>query len=150
MSRRTKLLEQLLQTDTFGDEAKDQQDKLRIVSELILCDMVDIALNGVQVHGAGSLFINLIDGNRESVYMSGHDIEEDLRKAESFEDEETVKMLRQVLERVDENDWEIGPDDEPLRLWTASSLQLAARVAGYSVPLVPADSSVRVLRPELD
>ena len=106
MSRRTKLLEQLLQTDTFGDEAKDQQDKLRIVSELILCDMVDIALNGVQVHGAGSLFINLIDGNRESVYMSGHDIEEDLRKAESFEDEETVKMLRQVLEEVDENDWE--------------------------------------------
>ena len=60
MSRRTKLLEQLLQTDTFGDDAKDQQDKMRIVSELILCDMVDIALNGVQQHGAGSLFINLI------------------------------------------------------------------------------------------
>ena len=106
MSRRTKLLEQLLQTDTFGDEAKDQQDKLRIVSELILCDMVDIALNGVQKNGAGSLFINLIDGNRESVYMSGHDIEEDLRMAESLEDEETIKMLRQVLEKVDENDWE--------------------------------------------
>ena len=106
MSRRTKLLEQLLQTDTFGDEAKDQQDKLRIVSELILCDMVDIALNGVQKHGAGSLFINLIDGNRESVYMSGYDIEKDLRLAETYEDEETVKMLRQVLEKVDENDWE--------------------------------------------
>ena len=106
MSRRTKLLEQLLQTDTFGDEARDQQDKLRIVSELILCDMIEIALNGVQKNGAGSLFINLIDGNRESVYMSGHDIEEDLRLAESLEDEETVKMLRQVLEKVDENDWE--------------------------------------------
>ena len=106
MSRRTNLLEQLLQTDTFGDEAKDQQDKLRIVSELILCDMVDIALNGVQKKGAGSLFINLIDGTRESVYMSGHDIEEDLRMAESFEDEETIKMLRQVLEQIDENDWE--------------------------------------------
>ena len=106
MSRRTKLLEQLLQTDTFGDEAKDQQDKLRIVSELILCDMVDIALNGVQKKGAGSLFINLIDGTRESVYMSGHDIEADLRMAESLEDEETIKMLRQVLEEVDENDWE--------------------------------------------
>ena len=36
MSRRVKLLEQLLQTDTFGEEAKDQQDKMRIVSELIL------------------------------------------------------------------------------------------------------------------
>jgi hypothetical protein len=105
MSRRVKLLEQLLQTDTFGDEAKDQQDKIRIVSELILCDMVDIALNGVQKHGAGSLFVNLIDGNRESVYMSGHDIEKDLVLAESLEDEETVKMLRQVLEKVDENDW---------------------------------------------
>ena len=106
MSRRIKLLEQLLQTDTFGEDAKDQKDKMRIVSELILCDMIDIALNGVQQHGAGSLFINLIDGNRESVYMSGHDIEQDIRAAENYEDEETVKMLRQVLERVDENDWE--------------------------------------------
>ena len=106
MSRRIKLLEQLLQTDTFGEEAKDQQDKLRIVSELILCDMIDIALNGVQQKGAGSLFINLIDGNRESVYCSGHDIEQDIRLAEKDENEEIVKMLRQVLEEVDENDWE--------------------------------------------
>ena len=67
--------------------------------------MVDIALNGVQKNGAGSLFINLIDGNRESVYMSGHDIEKDLVLAESMEDEDTIKMLRQVLEKVDENDW---------------------------------------------
>ena len=106
MSRRTKLLEQLLQTDTFGDDAKDQQDKMRIVSELILCDMVDIALNGVEKHGAGSLFINLIDGNRESVYMSGNDIEADIAAAESNEDQEVVEMLRQVIEKVDENDWQ--------------------------------------------
>ncbi len=105
MSRRIKLLEQLLQTETFGEEAKDQQDKLRIVSELILCDMIDIALNGVQQKGAGSLFINLIDGNRESVYCSGHDIEQDIRLAEKDENEEIVKMLRQVMEQVDENDW---------------------------------------------
>lgn len=106
MSRRTKLLEQLLQTETFGQEDKDQKEKLRIVSELILCDMVDIALNGVQKHGAGSLFINLIDGTRESIYMNGNDIEQDLRLAESNEDDETVKMLRQVLEKVDDNNWE--------------------------------------------
>ena len=106
MSRRIKLLEQLLQTETFGQEDKDQKDKLRIVSELILCDMVELALNGVQKFGAGSLFINLIDPNREAVFMSGTDIEVDLTFAESLEDEETVKMLRQVLEQVDENDWE--------------------------------------------
>lgn len=106
MSRRTKLLEQLLQTDTFGADDKDQKDKLRIVSELILCVMVDIALNGVTKKGAGSLFINLMDGSRESVYMSGSDIEADLQLAECYEDDETVKMLRQVLEKVDENDWE--------------------------------------------
>ena len=106
MSRRTKLLEQLLQTETFGEESRDQKDKIRIVSELILCDMIDLALNGVQLKGAGSLFINLIDANREAVYMSGNDIEEDLRKAEAEEDDEIVKMLRQVLEKVDENDWE--------------------------------------------
>ena len=106
MSRRTKLLEQLLQTETFGQDDKDQKDKLRIVSELILCDMVELALNGVQKFGAGSLFINLIDPSREAVFMSGTDIEVDLLFAESLEDEETVKMLRQVLETVDENDWE--------------------------------------------
>ena len=106
MSRRTNLLEQLLQTETFGQDDKDQKDKLRIVSELILCDMIDIALNGVSKKGAGSLFINLMDGSRESVYMSGTDIEADLQLAESYEDDETVKMLRQVLEKVDENDWE--------------------------------------------
>ena len=106
MSRRIKLLEQLLQTDSFGKEAEDQQDKLRIVSELILCDMIDIALNGVQKKGAGSLFINLIDGTRESVFMSGDDIEADIRMAEANEDEEVVKMLRQVMQQVDENDWE--------------------------------------------
>ena len=105
MSRRTKLLEQLLQTETIGQEDRDQKDKLRIVSELILCDMVELALNGVQKHGAGSLFINLIDPNREAVYMSGNDIEADLQSAESLEDEETIKMLRQVLKTVDENDW---------------------------------------------
>ena len=106
MSRRTQLLEQLLQTETFGQDDKDQKDKLRIVSELILCDMVELALNGVQKHGAGSLFINLIDPAREAVFMSGTDIEVDLVFAESLEDDETVKMLRQVLEQVDENDWE--------------------------------------------
>lgn len=106
MSRRTKLLEQLLQTETFGQEDRDQKDKLRIVSELILCDMVELALNGVQKFGAGSLFINLIDPSREAVFMSGTDIEVDLQFAESVEDDETVKMLRQVLETVDENDWE--------------------------------------------
>ena len=106
MSRRVKLLEQLLQTETFGQEDKDQKDKLRIVSELILCDMVELALNGVEKFGAGSLFINLIDPSREAVFMSGSDIEVDLMFAESLEDEETIKMLRQVLEQVDENDWE--------------------------------------------
>ena len=106
MSRRTKLLEQLLQTETFGQEDRDQKDKIRIVSELILCDMVELALNGVAKFGAGSLFINLIDPAREAVFMSGSDIEVDLVFAESLEDDETVKMLRQVLETVDENDWE--------------------------------------------
>ena len=105
MSRRTKLLEQLLQTDTFGQDAKDQQDKMRIVSELILCDLVDIALNGVQKRGAGSLFVNLIDPSRESVFMSGEDLQQDLYLAEKDENKEVIKMLREVLTQVDENDW---------------------------------------------
>ena len=60
--------------------------------------MVDIALNSVQKHGAGSLSSAI--GTRESIYMNGNDIENDLRLAESMEDDETVKMLRQVPEKV--------------------------------------------------
>ena len=107
MSRRTQLLEQLLQADpdAFGDDAKDQKDKLAITGQLILCDLIDIALNGVQQKGAGSLFVNLVEPDRASVFCSGHDIEQDIRLAEKDEQDEIVKMLRQVLEKVDENDW---------------------------------------------
>lgn len=41
-----------------------------------------------------------------SLYTCQVYIEADLQLAESLEDDETVKMLRQVLEKVDENDWE--------------------------------------------
>jgi len=91
----------------------------------------------------GDLWPELAEGN----WQAGLDLEQGKQLVWSPDD--AVFAIRSSS-KVDENDWEIGPDDEPLRLWTSSSLQLAARVAGYSVPLVPADSSVRVLRPELD
>ena len=49
--------------------------------------------------------------------------------------------------RADADNWDIGSGDVPMRLWTAGALHLAAIAAGYEVPLVPAGSGVRVLRP---
>ena len=103
MSRRTDLLQQLLQSDKFGDEKSQEQKFLATTAELILTDLINIAINGVQARGAGSLVINL--QNDSTTFMSGSDIENDLRVAESEDDEEIVKFLRKLIEEVDENDW---------------------------------------------
>ena len=89
----------------------------------------------------GDLWPELAEGN----WQAGLDLEQGKQLVWSADD--AVFAIRSSS-RIDENDWEIGPDDEPLRLWTSSTLHLVARVAGYSVPHVPADSSVRVLRPQ--
>ena len=103
MSRRTDLLQQLLQSDKFGDEKSQEQKFLATTAELILTDLINIAINGAQSSGVGSLIINL--QNDSTTYMGGHGIEADLRIAEPEDDEEVVKFLRKLLEEVDENDW---------------------------------------------
>ena len=65
--------------------------------------MIDIAINGVQSVGAGSLVINLI--NDSTTYMSGNAIEFDIRVAEREEDEEVLEFLRGLMAEIDENDW---------------------------------------------
>ena len=103
MSRRTDLINQLIQSDKFGEEKQNEQKFLAATAELILTDFINIATNGVLAKGAGSLIINLI--NDSTVFMSGHEIEQDLRAAESNEDEEVVDFLRSLMEEIDENDW---------------------------------------------
>ena len=103
MSRRTDLLQQLLQSDKWGEEKDNEQKFLAATAELILTDLINIATNGVQSKGAGSLIINL--QNDSTTFMSGFDIESDLIAAESQDDEEVVKFLRKLIEEVDENDW---------------------------------------------
>ena len=103
MSRRTDLIQKLLQSDKFGDEKDQEQKFLATTAELILTDFINIASNGVLAKGAGSLVINLI--NDSTVYMSGHEIEQDIRAAESAEDEEVVAFLRKLMEEIDENDY---------------------------------------------
>ena len=88
----------------------------------------------------GDLWPELTQGN----WQAGLDHEQGRQLVWSADD--AVFAIRSSS-NIDENDWDIGPDDDPLRLWTASHLQLVARIAGYSVPLVPKNSSVRVLRP---
>ena len=103
MSRRTDLLQQLLQSDKFGDEKSQEQRFLAATAELILTDLINIAINGFKVYGPGSLIINL--QNDSTTYMGGHAIEADIRAAESMEDEEVIEFLRDLMKRIDENDW---------------------------------------------
>ncbi len=103
MSRRTDLLEKLLQSEKFGDEKEQEQRFLAATAELILTDFINIATTGVEKHGAGSLIINL--QNDSTTFMSGFDVESDINQAESAEDEEVLDFLRSLMEEIDENDW---------------------------------------------
>ena len=103
MSRRTDLLQQLLQSKKFGDEKKQEQQFLLATAELILSDLVNTALNGVEQHGAGSLVINLI--NDSTTFMSGHAIEFDIKQAERYDDRDILEFLRGLIEEIDANDW---------------------------------------------
>ena len=103
MSRRTDLLQALLQSDKWGDEKEQEQRFLAATAELILTDFINIACNGLTQHGAGSLIINL--QNDSTTYMSGHHIEEDLRVAEREEDTEVYDFMIDLLQRVNDNDW---------------------------------------------
>jgi len=103
MSRRTDLLQRLIQSDKFGEEKEQEQKFLAATAELILTDLINIASNGVLSRGAGSLIINL--QNDSTTYMSGLDVENDIRNAEREEDDEIVEFLRKLLEEIDENDY---------------------------------------------
>ena len=103
MSRRTDLLQQLIASEKFGDEKTQEQKFLAATAELILTDLINIASNGVLARGAGSLVINL--QNDSTTFMSGSDVEQDIRAAESAEDDEIVEFLRKLMEEIDENDY---------------------------------------------
>jgi hypothetical protein len=103
MSRRTDLLQKLLQSDKWGEEKEQEQKFLAATAELILTDLINIASNGLITRGAGSLIINL--QNDSTTYMSGLDVEKDIIAAEREEDDEVVAFLRKLLEEIDENDY---------------------------------------------
>jgi len=103
MSRRNDLIKQLIASKKFGAEKEQEQKFLAATAELILSDLIDIAIKGVSQHGAGSLVINLC--NDSTTFMSGHAIEFDIRTAEREEDEDVLKFLRTLMEEIDENDW---------------------------------------------
>ena len=63
-------------------------------AELILSDLIDIALRGLADKGAGSLVINLL--NDSTTYMSGTAIEFDIHTAEREEDEEILGLLTRL------------------------------------------------------
>jgi hypothetical protein len=103
MSRRTDLLQQLIRSEKWGEEKTQEQKFLAATAELILTDLINIAMNGVERDGAGSLIINL--QNDSTTYMSGDAIEYDIAQAERMEDEEILEFLRGLMKEIDENDW---------------------------------------------
>ena len=103
MSRRTELIEQLLQSNKWGEEKEQEQRFLAATAELILTDLINIACNGLTQKGAGSLILNL--QNDSTTYMSGHDVERDIRTAEREEDEDVKDFLLELLQRINDNDW---------------------------------------------
>ena len=103
MSRRNDLIKQLVASDKFGKEKDNEQKFLLATAELILTDLIDIAMKGVEQKGAGSLVINLC--NDSTTFMSGTAIEFDIHTAEREEDEEILDFLRGLMEEIDENDW---------------------------------------------
>ena len=103
MSRRNDLIKRLIASEKFGPDKEQEQKFLAATAELILSDLIEIAIKGVEANGAGSLVINLI--NDSTTYMSGTSIEFDIRTAEREEDEEIVEFLRGLMEEIDENDW---------------------------------------------
>ena len=103
MSRRTDLLQQLIKSDKWGDEKDQEQKFLAATAELILTDLINIAIKGVESQGAGSLIINL--QNDSTTFMSGSSIESDIIVAEAEGDQDVLEFLRKLIEEVDENDW---------------------------------------------
>ena len=103
MSRRTDLLQQLIRSDKFGEEKENEQKFLAATAELILTDLINIAIRGVEKKGAGSLIINL--QNDSTTFMSGEMVEYDIAQAERMEDEVILTFLRGLIEEIDENDW---------------------------------------------
>ena len=103
MSRRTDLLQQLIRSDKWGEEKTQEQKFLAATAELILTDLINIAMNGVERDGAGSLIINL--QNDSTTFMSGDAIEYDIAQAERMEDENILEFLRGLIKEIDENDW---------------------------------------------
>ncbi len=103
MSRRTDLLQQLIRSNKWGEEKTQEQKFLAATAELILTDLINIAMNGVERDGAGSLIINL--QNDSTTFMSGDAIEYDIAQAERMEDKEILEFLRSLMKEIDENDW---------------------------------------------
>lgn len=103
MSRRNELIQRLIASEKLGPEKEQEQKFLTATAELILHDLVNIAITGVEQQGAGSLVINLM--NDSTTFMSGSSIEADIHVAENNEDDEILEFLRTLLEEIDTNDW---------------------------------------------
>ena len=95
-SSRTDLLAGLIQNKE--GQAVEQKE-----AELILADLANIAVRGVEAQGQGTLVLNLM--NDSTTFMSGSSIEADIDSTDNEEDADTLEFLRDILQEIDGNDW---------------------------------------------
>ena len=103
MSRRSDLIKQLIASDKLGPDKEQEQKFLMATADLILTDLINIAINGVEKRGPGSLVINLM--NDSTTFMWAESIEFDIRVSERENDADITEFLRKLLEEIDKNDW---------------------------------------------
>ena len=103
MTRRSDLIKQLIASDKLGPDKEQEQKFLMATADLILTDLINIAINGVEKRGPGSLVINLM--NDSTTFMWAESIEFDLRVSERENDADITEFLRKLLEEIDKNDW---------------------------------------------
>ena len=103
MSRLADLIKQLIASDKLGPDKEQEQKFLMATADLILTDLINIAINGVEKRGPGSLVINLM--NDSTTFMWAESIEFDLRVSERENDADITEFLRKLLEEIDKNDW---------------------------------------------
>jgi hypothetical protein len=104
MSRRSDLIQQLISSKKFGPEKKQEQEFLMATAELILSDLINIALTGVEKRGTGSLVINLM--NDSTTFMWPESIEFRFEKQLS-EKKTRISLTFYVIcsEEIETNDW---------------------------------------------
>ena len=104
-AKRIDLVKSLVSSKKFGKDKEIEQKMAVATGEMILTDLIDKALQGLEQNGPGVLRVTLIEDYESVEFIKGEDIESDLRIAEAHEDTFMINIFRQCLSQIETNDW---------------------------------------------